>query len=815
MIRIPVSPPPSNSPLAFIHRLFRCGRTPLVVLSILAMLALTFGCRNESDSKLVVAYELQDSGQLKQSIIVLHEILAEDTGNPEANFLLGIALVQTGQPTTALPPLRIAADSDSFAIPAGLLLASTQFRARAYKNAIDTSDRILEIDADNLTAIYTRGQSYLAIGNPEEALAHANLLLKYRPDAENAIILKAEALVRLDRRDEAESIWLALRTKHTTTGTPNQSARACAQLASFYRVLDDDERADATYTECLEEFPTHVYLQRSASEFYIRIGQPERAIEIHQRAVDVSPDNIRAWSRLARVLHGHGNPGEAQAKLEQTVERFDSPGAWRLLANFHRSARRTTEARKALEEAISRSPQPPEAILFSLADLLVEEGLFERAREVGQKLTEPTYRLLLQGAISLKMGDARKALEQLGAGLESWPNNSNAHYQAGQAALMLRDRRRAVEEFREAVRIGDNSTDALLQLAEIAFARGNYPSAWQLAGDQIAKRPYLDSAPYHIAIRSALKLDRIDDAIQVANALRAADPAAIAVVVEMAMIKRMQTGAKASSDYVLASGRDLSAPENEPILRLLATDLNALDRAAQALELIDLAIARDDKTAQIHDLRARVLSHLSRTDEAALSTERALAIDPAFAPALEMKAFLALKVGDKATALAALDAATKAAPTNSDYPYSAASLARDMDDITGAISRLEETLARQPLFGSAASDLAWILATDRLNLERALRLAQIAARQNRSTDTLTTLGWVRHQRGEYDDAIKNYRTALEADGDLPTVRYRLGLSLSQAGHTREALGLFDELVEGPDFPEIEAARAQLARIKGS
>jgi tetratricopeptide (TPR) repeat protein len=180
-----------------------------------------------------------------------------------------------------------------------------------------------------------------------------------------------------------------------------------------------------------------------------------------------------------------------------------------------------------------------------------------------------------------------------------------------------------------------------------------------------------------------------------------------------------------------------------------------------------------------------------------------------------MKAFIALEAGDQAAALAALDAASEAAPTDTNYPYSAASVARKMGDVAGAISRLEETLARQPLFGPAANDLAWILATDRLDLERALRLAQIAARQDRSSNTLTTLGWVRHQRGEFDDAIKTYRNALEVEADLPTVRYRLGLSLFESGQISEAEGLFGELVEGPDFPEIDAARAELARIKGS
>lgn len=803
MIRISISPLQSNS------------RATSLLLLVLLMTGLTVGCTSDVDSRLATAYDLQESGRLEQSMVTLREILAEDPNHAEANFLLGIALVQTNQLMAALPSLEIAADSDVYVVPAGLLLSSTQFRTKKYEDAIRTCDRVLEIDPDNLTALFTRGQTHLAMGDTEEALVHADLLLGYRPNAQNAIILKTEALVELGRHDEAESIWVEIRQKAATTGTPKQAARACARLAHFFRTQEDEERADATYTECLAKYPTHAYLLKSASEFYILRDQPERAVEIHQRAVDASPDDIRSWSRLARVLHDYGNPGEAQTKLEQIAERFDSPAAWRLLADFHRKARRFTEARKALEKAIQRSPQPQEAFLYALADLLVEEGQIKRAREIGQKLTKQRYRFLLEGAISLKTGDAQQAMEQLDAGLALWPDNSIAHYHAGLAALALRDRRRAVIEFKEAVRIGDNATDAALRLAEISFARGTYISASKLAKFQIVQRPYLNPTAHHIAIRSALKLDRIDDAISVANDLRGADPTAAAVVVEMAAIKRMQSGAAVSSEYILASGRDLSDPKNEPILRTLATDLNALYRAGEALELIDTAIARDERAVQIHDLRARVLSHLSRTEEASLSTDRALEIDPNFAPALEMKAFFALRAGDEVTALAALDAATDAAPADSNYPYSAASLARKMGDVTGAIARLEETLARQPLLGPAANDLAWILATDRLDLERALRLAQIAARQDRSSDTLTTLGWVRHQRGEYDDAIRIYRTALETDANLPTVRYRLGLSLSEAGQTSEALGLFDELVEGPEFPEIEAARTELARIKGS
>ena len=67
-----------------------------------------------------------------------------------------------------------------------------------------------------------------------------------------------------------------------------------------------------------------------------------------------------------------------------------------------------------------------------------------------------------------------------------------------------------------AVRIGDNATDAALRLAEIYFARGDDRMAAKLARYQIKHRPYLDSTAYHIAIRSALHLERVDVAIEFA-----------------------------------------------------------------------------------------------------------------------------------------------------------------------------------------------------------------------------------------------------------------------------------------------------------
>ncbi len=784
--------------------------------SLLVSVAALVACTPDHDqARLVDARALQASGQLKKAIPLLRAILEDDLDHPEANFMLGKALIQVGRPGLAIEPLEKATSAKDFARPAGLLLASTRFRTRAYKEAIHAATRVLEIDETNVIALFTRGQSRLASKQPAEALADANRILEIDPNYQNAIMLKGGALIDLERRDEAEQIWINLRARLTAEGSPSEAARACTRLALFYRTQAEQEHADRTYRECLDSYPTHIYLQQSAIDFYLRKGQPERAIEIRRKAVEAAPDDLRLWAGLANVLMRYGELANAQRTLEETVERFDSPAAWRLLANFHRKTGDTTQARKALEEAIGRTREPREAYLFSLAELLVEEADPDRAREILATLTEPSYRHLLEGAISLQTGDPGRALEHLDAGLTLWPGNPRAHYLAGQAALQLKDPSRASFEFREAVRLDESATDAAARLAEIHFASGRFRWAWRVAQRQVAQRPYANPTAHQIMIQSAIELGELERAQETVEALRDIDPEGSAWLFETAAIKRHEGGAKAASEYILASGRDLSDSANEPLLRSLTEDLSELDRSGESLEYIDAALRQEPERAALHDLRARALADLERFDEAEVAMQQALRLDPGFTLALETKAFLALQSGDPRAALEALDAAADAAPSEAQHPYAAASVARGLGDEESTIAHLNEALSRRPDFGQAANELAWLLATRGEDLDRALSLARLAVRRMGSTNAFDTMGWVQYQRGEHEKAVESFRTILDIDESLLGVRFRLGLALAAIGETEEASQLLRELAEGPRFPEQEQARAEITRIEGS
>ncbi|MFP6654100.1 MAG: tetratricopeptide repeat protein, partial [Myxococcota bacterium] len=699
------------------------------IASLLLLMVLLAGCRDSVDVRLDEAFELRESGQLELSILAIQEVLKDNPNHDQANFILGSALVQSDRQTRAIPHLKQAAATTLYAIPAGLLLASTQYRLKAYDEAIQASRDVLEIDSTNLTAIYTLGLSYLASHLYDQALHEAIRILDVRPDAQNATHIQGTALVALGRADEAEVLWRALRERTAEADNPDGDARACTALARFYQSQSDLERAEGIYSECLGEYPTHAYLQKSASDFYVRQSSPERAIAVHRNAVDSSPGNFQVWSRLAAIEYLHADPKTTHQTYLDIVERFDSPEAWRLLADFYRKTRQTTPARKALEEALIRAEQPQESLLYSLAELLIDEGNFDRAKKLGERLNNPSYRRLLTGATSLAEGDPQQALTHLDAGLQLWPNNPNARYLAGRAALENHDHARAIAAFGAAIRVGDGTTDAALRLAEIHFLDGNFMPARGFAKHQIARRPYLDSSPYHIAIRSALRLNRLDDAHQTLNSLRALNPDSLAVIVETSAIRRFEGGAEASSSFVIENGVDLTDPANALILKSHANDLNALGRATEALKLIGTAIERfkssepqDENGSILHDLHARLLSNLGRSDEAASANERALKLDSKYPPALEMRAFLAIEAGDLKTALDALDAASAAEPFESGYLYRAAVVAMQMGDDEGAHWRLEQTLARRPNHGMAANDLAWALASLRHDLDRALEL---------------------------------------------------------------------------------------------
>ena len=789
------------------------------VASILLALIASFGllaCSQSTESQLNEIRSLQDAGQFEASIVPLRKLIAEDSDHAEASYRLGIALVRTGRGSLGVWPLRKASASDEYGVQAGLLLGSTLLSGDAPEESIRAFTRVLERDPENWMALSSRGTAYLTSGFPEKALSDAERLIELNPEEEAGPLLSAGALMDLGRTEEAEEILTSIAARAAESDNPTDAGRKCAALALFYKSRDKaSETARETFDDCLGQFPEDPILQQLAADFFTEQNDPERVITIWESAVAATPEDLRMRGKLAEAQQRAGRSNEAEATYREAVELFDTASAWRMLADFHKSQSNPALAREAFEEAIQRTRDVSAATQFSLADILIAEGDLQRARQIANSLDEPSYRLLLEGTILLKMNKPEQALAKFDEGLTLWPNNPGARYLAGIAALNVGDRARALEEYREAIRSGEGETDAALRMAEIYYQMGNYGLALQFAERQIRYRPDPQGLAHVVAARAAMAAEANEHAESILTRLRSRFPNSDVAHIEFAEIARRKGGSQAAIDVIVASELDLTDPANINALRSLVSDHLAIGQAGEARNAIQAAITAHPSDPGAQDLLGRFHRISGNNPEALAAFDAALAAAPDRADTLRAKAEILRDQGDLRGAEELLNRSLESEPRSSESLYLIGQLALMRGDTPSAETRFRGALDADPSLLGANNDLAWILASEGRDLDTALRMAQRAVEIEPTADTLDTLGYVYLRRGDSNEAVETLYQALQARPESGSIRYRLGTALVAKGDDQIAQAVLIEALKAPDFPESEAARQELARLQGS
>ena len=783
--------------------------------TVLAWGASILGCGGDVEARMAEVRALQDVGQFSASIDELREILAIRPDDPEASYRLGVALVQTGEASRAVWPLQKASESPDYAVQASLVLASAHFSNGNFEAAVAAADRVLEIDPDRLVALLMRAKGNVGAGKLDAAMADTERLLEATPDDYNVHLMRSTILADSGRLDEAEAANYRLREIGEASGDPSTAPRACLVPAAFAKdTRKDFDKAEALFEECLEKYPANAFVIGEAIAFYDEIGKPERATELIRKAAEQAPENLSLQASLASRLESTGDAAGAEKVLLAAVESFMSAGAWDLLANYYRRAGQSEQALEALEKVIDLSGDPNDRLRFIHADLLIDLDQLDRAEKVAKELEEPTYAKLIRGRIQLEHGDAKSALDSFEQGIRNWPNNAGARYLAGMAARQLGDYDRAISELREAMRIDNAATEAARVLARIHFQRGEWHDAINSARVAVRRPGGKTADSLIVSVRSLIAIKQWEDARTTAKALIQLPDGEAAGTAELAGVERAAAGPAQAIAVIRKSKLDLADPDNEVVLRALVENSFAADKGADALAAVDAALSKHPDRGSLHELRGYVLGRLDRSDEAKGEFANALELDPKNAEATGALATLRGRAGDRTGAIELYDAAAKLSEAPEPYSYLAAQLVLAVGDTAGAEARLRAVIRADPGNVGARNDLAWLLAEKGTDLESALALAQAARRLDPSADVLDTLGWVHLKRGETRQAVQTLEEALEKRPDSPSIRYRLGIALDEAGEEPRAREMFQAALAAGAFPEAEAARRELAQLEG-
>jgi Flp pilus assembly protein TadD len=784
---------------------------PIIRPSIAAALLLALAaCQASYEERLEEVRSLQEGGQAWESIEPLRKLLDEKPGDPEASYLLGSALAATGQPSLAIIPLLRAADDPEYAVPAGLLLASTQLGLQNYEEAERAASKILETEAENKRALLIRYEARMGAGRVDQGLEDAEKVLAIEPGGYEGLMAKATALVQLKRLDEAETAYRSMADSYAEEQS-ERGVRSCMALGALFGERKQAAEAKTQIDHCLGIHSGPLAVQLSA-QLFTWLGDRERALAVLRDGVEKNPEQPEVRGALVKALAEAGKVDEAGSVLEEAAKTFETPPVWMQLASFRRQRGQLAEARDALQRAIELDADGNEELRFQLADLLVDMGELDAAESTSQDLQEAAYRDHIEGRVLVERGENEQAIPVLERSLAQWPNNAGARYTAARAAFQLGRYEQARAQLLEAHRLDAKGNDAALLIARLHLIEGNLEQARWFAARHLQFRGATSAEPFLIGARASWSQRRPEDAKAFLDKLAETDAWKGLAVAEEARQEANRSGPKAAAALVEKSKVDLTAPAESELLQAYIRLLIDSGQGPKAIETAKRAAAAQKDSAPTEALVGSVYLELGRLDEAKAAFDRAAALDPGGAAPLGGLGRLEVAQGRMPEAIALFDQAAAAAPGSPTWRFEAARTRLATGDREAGEEALRELLVEFPDFAPAANDLAWSLAERSDQLDQALQLSQRAARFAPEPEVLDTLGFVRLQRGELDEAAAAFRGAVERRPDFATGRYHLGLTLARMGDVEGAGEALRAALGGPAFPEAEQARAELARL---
>jgi tetratricopeptide (TPR) repeat protein len=768
------------------------------------------------------------AGNDKEALIELRSALQEDPKSAEASWRIAELLRQQSKAGDALFFYRETHRLDPSRNDAKLMEASL-----LYGEDIDAAEKlirdVLEAEPANAAAHLRMSELALVRTNVDEALAQAmtatqldstiglyqqQLGIVHRARIREKRLrgeavedaLHQSALEAFQKADGIDGPYWAyeLEIARVYAGWPGHQseAKAAYRKAVETAVASGDKNADLAALGEAQEFATSIQdseLQRWTLE----------------TTTKSRPEQIAAWVELARLegLAPSGSPDAVyQRMIEQNAKSVEARVAY---ANWLVSKGQQDEAVEHLRQAVDGATDPP-AMLGAVANLQLRLGRFDDAHATIDKMraTSPTHprTTLAMAQLAIVEGHIADAVKLLREDTSA-AQNPEAQRMLAFCEMAQQNLPAATQAINRAVELSPSFDPSIMRLrAQIQHLSKDFTAAidtyWQLsrrnvALDGIEKLRWVQSL-YESAHRPAGKTRLeamlkepdapVEAALEYAYREGDTDPAKAAEVLEAALART--PGDARLVDYL--TGLDVRA-----------------GRAPQALERLNKALAAGPVTAQLLVARGRLLASLKRWSDAEVDLRATFEAAPNYQGVSELLVEVYRAQGKVDQALASLEKADQSNALGSSQRLLLGRLYLQKGDLAQARSTYERVLAADPENGSAKNDLAYVLAVNKQELERALTLAQEAQRAQPDVPSITdTLGFVYLQKGLHDPAIQQLRYAIELARaqrrDRPDFHHHLALALAAAGRTDEAKAELDQaLALDPGYSEAAEAKREI------
>ncbi len=386
--------------------------------------------------------------QLSEAVIVLHRILEEQPGQPDAVVALSQLYEKSNRDADladllnsqiALASERNDSDAElTFRVRLGEVYET---RLNDQAKAIATYEQVLERDAAHRSALEALGRLFESKGDLDKATATLEKLLgQLEGDEAVALALRLDGLFAkqgddagarrvleqaLKAKADARQVRDKLRKLYEKTG-------AWAEVAGL--LAEDAESATDT--------PTRIrLLQEAASIHASRRGDHAAAASLLEKASALAPDDRDLLLALCDAYSASGRGKDAVAALEKIVQSYGGKRVKELAGIHHRLAKAYVadgdkeRGLMELDQAFRINPGDL-AILVDLGRLAMETNDLDRAQKTFRALllqrldakapitkAEVFYAL---GEINHRQGEKQKAVQMLERAVENDPSMQKA-----------------------------------------------------------------------------------------------------------------------------------------------------------------------------------------------------------------------------------------------------------------------------------------------------------------------------------------------------------------------------------------------------
>lgn len=628
--------------------------TLLAPIIVVALVACTRS-PEASKARALARAEAAFAGQrYPEAIVEYANALRIEPANAHATVRIGVAYFETGQLGRAFPFL---------------------LKAR-------------EIDPADVDVRRRLGAIYMLAGRPQEARAEAQAILARYPDNFDGLLLAAatagapkeidDEIRRLEAAratfEDRARLHVSLAMLYLRKNAPEQAEHAFRQaiarepqsaetrlvVGDFYASRRDLARAEQEYRAAAALGPVGSMARLKLADFYFAMQRADDGKRVLTEITAQAPEFVPAWRRLAEVALIERRYDDAVKALGPVFKKNGADLEGRLIrGRIHLARGETAEAIQDFQRVLKTEPRfaparyqlalayvnagnvqqakaevadvaadfPDAAIL--LADLHLQTGALDPAIEVlntviAKQPSFPAYVLL--GSAYLRKNEPQRAAAAFETIATQAPKDPRGPYLVALALLAQGKRAEAKKRLEQALALAPDYVEPLTQLAELAFAEQRPDAAVELVQRQMARAPR-SGAIAHLLGRVHERRGQLENA-------------------ERAYRRALEIEPTLTASYVA-----------------LASLYARAEKYDQALQQIGAALKQGPRNLAAQMLEGVVYERKGDITRAIAAYEKALALNPRFAPAANNLAYLYSEHdGDKNRALALAELAKEMAP---------------------------------------------------------------------------------------------------------------------------------------------------------